>query len=209
MPNTRIQDENCRADATSWSGAGRAPAIEALDPAAAHIEAGQRGVVVNDYLQSVSNPAVYAAGDAADTTGLPLTPVAVFEGKVAASNMLKGNHKTPDYRGVPSVVFTVPALGRVGMLESEARDAGHDVNVKFTDTSGWFSNLRIGEPYAAVKIIVDNASDEILGAHLFGPGYAELINIFALAIKLGLKVSDLKTMVPAYPTVGSDLGAML
>ena len=104
---------------------------------------------------------------------------------------------------------SVPALGRVGMLESEARDAGHDVNVKFTDTSGWFSNLRIGEPYAAVKIIVDNASDEILGAHLFGPGYAELINIFALAIKLGLKVSDLKTMVPAYPTVGSDLGAML
>ncbi|KEZ76031.1 dihydrolipoyl dehydrogenase family protein [Salinisphaera hydrothermalis] len=190
-------------------GAGRAPGIEALDPAAAHIEAGPRGVVVNEYLQSVSNPAVYAAGDAADTTGLPLTPVAVFEGKVAASNMLKGNHKTPDYRGVPSVVFTVPALGRVGMLESEARDAGHDVNVKFTDTSGWFSNRRIGEPYAAVKIIVDNASDEILGAHLFGPGYAELINIFALAIKLGLKVSDLKTMVPAYPTVGSDLGAML
>ncbi|MDA3921963.1 MAG: hypothetical protein PF501_14975 [Salinisphaera sp.] len=165
--------------------------------------------MVNQYLQSVSNPAVYAAGDAADTIGPPLTPVAVFEGKVAASNMLKGNHKTPDYRGVPSVVFTIPALGRVGMLESEAREAGYDARVKFTDTSGWFSNLRIGERYAAVKIVVDNTSDEILGAHLFGPDYAELINIFALAIKLRPKVSGLKTMVPAYPIVGSDLGSML
>ncbi|WP_348767448.1 NAD(P)/FAD-dependent oxidoreductase [uncultured Salinisphaera sp.] len=190
-------------------GAGRAPAIDALDLPAADIDAGRHGVVVNEYLQSVSNPAVYAAGDAADTIGPPLTPVAVFEGKVATSNMLKGNHTTPDYRGVPSVVFTIPALGRVGMLESEARDAGHDVRVKFTDTSGWFSNLRIGEQHAAVKIVVDNTSDEILGAHLFGPEYAELINIFALAIKLRLKVSDLKTMVPAYPTVGSDLGSML
>ena len=190
-------------------GAGRAPAIDGLELQAAGIKAGPKGIAVNEYLQSVSNPAVYAAGDAADTIGPPLTPVAVFEGKVAASNMRKGNHKTPDYRGVPSVVFTVPELARVGMLESEAKDAGYDVRVKFTDTSGWFSNLRVGEHCAAVKILVDKATDEILGAHMLGPEYAELINMFGLAIKLGLKASDLKAMVPAYPTVGSDLGAML
>ncbi len=190
-------------------GAGRAPALEALDLHSADVQAGKQGVVVNEYLQSVSNPAVYAAGDAADTSGAPLTPVAVFEGKVAASNMLKGNHKTPDYRGVPSVVFTLPELARVGMLESEAKEAGHDVRVQFTDTSGWFSNLRIGESTAAVKVLIDNATDEIVGAHLLGPDYAELVNLFGLAVKLGLKASDLKMLVPAYPTVGSDLGSML
>ena len=152
---------------------------------------------------------VYAAGDAADTQGAPLTPVAVFEGKVAASNMLKGNQKRPDYYGVPSAVFTIPELTRVGMLENEARDSGHNIRVVENDTGNWYSNLRVGESCAATKIIIDKDSDTILGAHLLGPEYGEIINIFGLAIRLGLTTSDLKKMVSAYPTVGSDLGSML
>ncbi|MEQ9145564.1 MAG: NAD(P)/FAD-dependent oxidoreductase [Parvibaculaceae bacterium] len=190
-------------------GAGRVPAIGRLDLAAAGIEATDNGVVVNEHLQSISNPAVYAAGDAADTEGAPLTPVAVFEGKVAASNMMKGNSATPDYRGVPSVVFTIPELARVGMLEAEARETGRNVRVAHNDTGGWYSNLRVGETSAAAKIIIDDGTDEILGAHLLGPEYAELINFFGFAIKLGLKTGDLKQMTAAYPSVGSDLGSML
>ncbi|MBU6469182.1 MAG: NAD(P)/FAD-dependent oxidoreductase [Gammaproteobacteria bacterium] len=189
-------------------GAGRMPAIENLNLAAVGVKAGDKGVMVNDYLQSVSNPAIYAAGDAADTPGAPLTPVAVFEGKVAASNMLKGNHTTPDYRGVPTVVFTIPELARVGMLEAEAKHQGREIHVAFTDTSGWYSNMRVGETCAATKIVTDAQTGEILGAHLIGPEYAELINFFGLAIRLGLKTTDLKKMVSAYPTVGSDLGSM-
>lgn len=82
-------------------GAGRVPALARLNLKAADIATGEAGVEVNDYLQRRSNPAVYAAGDAAASPGLPLTAVAVFEGKVAASNLIKGNHLTPDYRGVP------------------------------------------------------------------------------------------------------------
>lgn len=170
---------------------------------------GKEGVAVNEYLQSISNPAVYAAGDAADTPGAPLTPVAVFEGKVAASNMLKGNETRPDYRGVPSVVFTIPELARVGMLESDVEEQGREARAEFTDTSGWFSNLRIGETCSAVKILIDADTDEILGAHMLGPEYAELINFLGLAIKLGLRAGDLKKMTAAYPTVGTDLGSML
>ncbi len=107
---------------------------------------------MNAHLQSVSNPAVYAAGDAADTPGLRLTPVAAFEGKIAALNILKDNHAEPDYRGIPSVVFTIPELARVGMLETEARDAGHDFRGVVNDTGEWFSNFRIGETCAATKI---------------------------------------------------------
>ncbi|MEO1168783.1 MAG: NAD(P)/FAD-dependent oxidoreductase [Pseudomonadota bacterium] len=190
-------------------GAGRVPAIDDLDLAAANVKARDKGVAVNAYLQSESNPCVYAAGDAADTQGTPLTPVAVFEGKVAASNMLKGNQTKPDYRDVPSAVFTIPELTRVGMLEDEAKASGHSVRVVENDTGDWYSNLRVGETCAATKIIIDENKDTILGAHLLGPEYGEIINFFSLAMRLGLTTRDLKKMVAAYPSVGSDLGSML
>lgn len=190
-------------------GAGRVAALERLNLEGADVEFSDRGVRVNEYLQSVSNPSVYAAGDASDTDGWPLTPVSFHEGKIAASNMLKGNSKTADYRGVPTAVFTVPELTRVGLLESEAKELGFDFRSKFTDTGDWYSNMRVGEDCAAVKVIIDNQTDEILGAHLFGPEYAELINIFALAIKSGMKTAELKRMVSAYPSAGSDLGSMI
>jgi glutathione reductase (NADPH) len=101
-----------------------------------------------------------------------LTPVAVFEGKVAASNMLKGNHSMADYTGVPSVVFTIPELARVGLLEAEAEDQGLDVRVAFNDTGGWYSNMRVGEDCAATKVLTDKRTDKIVGAHLLGPEYS-------------------------------------
>ncbi len=190
-------------------GAGRVANLDGLDLDAANIAFTPRGVTVAGHLQSTTNPAVYAAGDAADTPGRPLTPVAVFEGKVAASNMLKGTTTTPDYTAVPTTVFTIPELNRVGVLEHEARDSGADIAVRHLDTSGWYSNYRIGETTAATKIIIDKTTDAILGAHLLGPGYSELINIFGLAIKLGLTARQLKSMTATYPSIGSDLGSML
>ena len=190
-------------------GAGRTPELAGLDLDAAGVDWDEHGVHVAAHLQSTTNPAVYAAGDSANTTGMPLTPVAVFEGKVAASNMLKGTTTVPDYAGVPTAVFTIPELARVGMLEQDARDQGIDVDVRYSDTSGWYSNYRIGETTAASKILIDRSSDRIVGAHLLGPEYGELINILALAMKLDLTTRQLKSMTAAYPTVGSDLGSML
>lgn len=189
-------------------GAGRTANLETLNLDAAHIASGPRGVTVSAHLQSTTNPSVYAAGDAADTPGKPLTPVAVFEGKIAASNMLKNVTTAPDYTGVPTTVFTIPELNRVGILEEEARGRGMEIVVQHNDTSSWYSNYRVGENTASAKIIVDKTTDEILGAHLLGPDYAELINIFALAIKLGLTSKQLKSMNATYPSIGSDLGAM-
>jgi glutathione reductase (NADPH) len=190
-------------------GAGRVPAIDDLDLDAAGIERTKKGVKVHPHLQSVSAQHVFAAGDAADTPGAPLTPVAVFEGKVAASNMLKGETTAPDYTGVPSAVFTIPELVRVGMLESDARDQDIGVDVTWTDASGWYSQKRIGETHAAAKIIHDSNSGRILGAHMFGSDYAELANMIGLAMRLGLTARDLKRMVSVYPSIGSDLGSLL
>ncbi len=191
-------------------GAGRVAALDDLGLDAAGIEWGERGVHVSGHLQATTNPAVWAGGDSADTAGMPLTPVAVFEAKVAASNMLKGSTTTPDYTGTPTAVFTIPELVGVGMSEAEATsDEGIDLAVRYSDTSSWYSSYRIGETTSAAKILIDRTTDLIVGAHLLGPGATELFNTLGLAIKIGLTTSQLKSATAAYPTHGSDLGAML
>ena len=190
-------------------GAGRIPQLSNLALDAANVAHDTAGVTVAGHLQSTTNPAVYAAGDSADTAGMPLTPVAVSEAKVAASNMIKDATTTPDYAGVPTAVFTIPELTRVGVLESEAREEGIDLAVRYSDTSGWYSNYRIGATTGAAKILIDQSTDQIVGAHLLGHEYGELINTLGLAIKVGLTTRQLKSATAAYPTVGSDLGSML
>lgn len=189
--------------------AGRVADLADLGLDAAGVGWGEHGIHVADHLQSTTNPAVWAAGDSADTAGMPLTPVAVSEAKVAASNMIKGATTTPDYAGVPTAVFTIPELTRVGVLESEAREEGIDLAVRYSDTSGWYSNYRIGATTGAAKILIDQSTDQIVGAHLLGHEYGELINTLGLAIKVGLTTRQLKSATAAYPTVGSDLGSML
>ena len=202
------QSENLEFDLVVH-GAGRTAELAGLDLDAAGVAWDEHGVRVEAHLQSTTNRAVYAAGDSANTPGMPLTPVAVFEGKVAASNMLKATTAVPDYVGVPTAVFTIPELARVGMLEEDAKDQGIDVDVRYSDTSGWYSNYRTGETTAAAKLLTDRSSDRVVGAHLLGPEYGELINFLALAMKLDLTTRQLKSMTAAYPTVGSDLGSML
>jgi glutathione reductase (NADPH) len=190
-------------------GAGRVPDIDDLMLGAAGVEFSQAGVHVNEYLQSVSNPMVWAAGDCAATDGPPLTPVAEYEGRIVASNLLRGRHRTPDYGAVPTVVFTLPPLARVGLTEADARARHLDVSVKHEDTSSWYSSRRVGEESAAFKVLIDPATDRIVGAHLLGPQADETINLFALAMRAGVAASELKRMLWAYPTHASDTPFML
>ena len=191
-------------------GAGRAPEIDDMRLNDAGIEWDPlRGVKVNEYLQSVSNPAVYAAGDAAASPGPPLTPVATYEGKIAAENVLKGNHRKPNYDGIPTVVFTVPSLASVGLQERAARDRSLKFRVNQEDTSSWYSSRRVAERYSGFKTLIDEQTGRILGAHLLGPDAAETINIFSLAIRKGLTSTDLKDVIYAYPTLASDVSYMI
>ena len=191
--------------------AGRAPNLGGLDLDRGNVRAEARaGIAVNEYLQSVTNPCVYATGDAARPAGsLPLTPVAAHEGAVVASNLLHGNAKRPDYRGVPSVVFTVPPLARVGLTQAEARERGIEVRVQLEETGTWYANRRVREPAGMTKTIVDTRTDRVLGAHLLGPHAEEVINLFALAVRHGLTATDLRHMIYAYPTHASDVVYML
>ena len=192
-------------------GAGRIPKTSELDLARANVETDKRGTVnVNEWLQSVTNPKVYAAGDAVASPGaLPLTPVAGHQSAIIASNLLHGNSKSPDYAGVSSVVFTTPPLAAVGLTEEEARLKGIKVRVKSEDTRNWLSNRRVNESAAMYKTLTDEETGRVLGAHLLGPHAEEVINVFALAVRNNLTASDLTHMIYAYPTSCSDVAYML
>ena len=189
--------------------AGRVPEINDLNLDAVGIESEKRGVRVNEFLQSVSVPDVYAAGDAAASGGAPLAPVASYEGQIVASNLLKGNHQRPNYLGIPSVVFTIPQLAAVGLSEREAGEQNLRFTVKKDMTSSWYSSRRVAETYSGHKVLVEEGTDRILGAHILGSQAGEVINLFALAIRSGMRATDLKHTLFAYPTSGSNMARML
>ncbi|TFB12990.1 NAD(P)/FAD-dependent oxidoreductase [Filobacillus milosensis] len=189
-------------------GAGRVPALD-MDLEQGNINRDKDGVKVNEYLQSTSNPNVYAAGDVVSTEGLPLTPVASTESHIVASNVLKGNNKKIDYPEIPSVVFTVPKLASVGMREEEIKESGRNIKVNYKKTTDWFTHKRTNEGIAAYKLLIDEDNDQIVGAHLISDVADELINHFATAIRFKITTKELKKMLFAYPTTASDIVHML
>lgn len=188
--------------------AGRAPALAGLDLIAADVAVKGGRLVLNEYLQSVSNACVYAAGDAAGM-GPPLTPVASYDAKVVSANLLQGNNRKTEYNGVPSVAFTIPPIAAVGMTEAAAREAGVNFRINSKRVDGWFTARQQAETQYGFKVLVDEDSDLILGAHLVGPHVDEMINLFALAIRHGLTATQLKKTLFAYPTGASDISGML
>jgi glutathione reductase (NADPH) len=209
--NTKINKENEFVETKLVvHGAGRVPDTEDLDLLAGGVEHdGKGGVKVNEYLQSVSNRSVYAAGDVAATDGIPLTPVAGYEGQIVAENLINGKHSRPNYKGIPSVVFTIPPLASVGLQEHAARQQGLQFKTNFQDTSSWYSSRRIGESCSGYKVLIEEGSNQILGAHLLGPHAEEVINIFSLAIRLHIDAHKIKQGIFTYPTNSYDLTYML
>lgn len=190
------------------NAAGRVPELDGLNLEKANINYSKKGIELNEYLQSVSNPAVYAAGDSAASEGLNLTPVAVMEGHTVAANIIKGNSKTPDYTEMPSAVFTLPTLASVGLTEDQVKNSGVEYNIKSASATNWYNAKRINESTYAYKVISDDQG-YLLGAHIIGPHAEEMINLFAMAMKAKMNVGEIRNMVYSYPSMGSDIGSMV
>jgi pyruvate/2-oxoglutarate dehydrogenase complex dihydrolipoamide dehydrogenase (E3) component len=188
--------------------AGRVPDIAELDLSTANTVVVDGQLQLNDFLQSVSNPTVYAAGDAS-AKGPPLTPVSSHDANVVAANILEGNSHRPDYRGVPSVAFTLPPIAAVGLSEVAARKQARKLRVNSANVPDWYTARRVGESVYGCKTLIEEDSGRILGAHLVGPHADEVINLFGLAIRHDLTIDDLKSTIFAYPTGASDIGYML
>lgn len=199
--------ESCVVDA-AFHGAGRLAAVDGLNPQTGGIAVSTGGVIVKNTLQSVSNPRVYAVGDAADTP-YELAPVADREAEVAARNILHADGVTLAGAVVPSVVFTLPPLAAVGLTEAAACAQGAAMDVRQGSAAHWPSSRRIGQQHASYKVLLDPDSGSILGAHLLGHAAGEMINIFALAMQQQITAAQLKAMLWAYPTHVSDIKYML
>jgi glutathione reductase (NADPH) len=189
------------------NGAGRVPNTEDLNLAAGNIENDRGRIAVDRHLRSKTNPAVYVAGD--PLASPQLSPVATYEGRIVGRNIVEGPKHAPDYSSIPSCVFTVPALASVGLTEAAARDEGLKITVKTSEMTAWLTARTYAESAAWAKIIVEQGSERILGAHIFGHAGEDLINFFALAMGHGIKANALREMVYAYPTFSNDIKSML
>jgi len=193
---------------TVFNTAGRIPAVAELHLDKGNVESSHKGIKVNEYLQSTSNPNVYACGDVSEYS-LPLTPLSGLEGSVVAENILKGNKQKIETPVVPSAVFTLPHLASVGLSEEDAKKRYKKVIVNYESVPDWFNARRLQEPAYAYKIIINDRTKAIVGAHLLSGNAAETINLFAMAINCGTTSEGLKKMIFTYPSWCNDVKSML
>ncbi|MDO1502091.1 NAD(P)/FAD-dependent oxidoreductase [Winogradskyella maritima] len=191
-----------------FNSAGRIPATERLQINNANIDANGDGIAVNSFLQSVSNPKVYACGDVA-SFGVPLTPLSGLQGHIVGKNIVEGNTKETKDRLVPSVVFTQPNIAMVGLSEDEAKSRYKNIKVYKGDASDWFSSKKINEDTYAYIIITNARTEEIVGGQLLSSHGNETINLLSLAIHQGLTVSEFQSLIFTYPSFTNDLKYML
>ena len=189
------------------NGAGRIANVAEIDLDAGKIAHDGFRIAVDDYLRSKTNPAVYVCGDV--TASSQLSPVATYEGRLVGRNIVEGAKHKPDYAGLPSSVYTVPALATVGLSEAKAKEQGLKTRVQVNDMEYWFSTRTFAETVAWSKIIVEEDTDRVVGAHLVGHAGEELINVFGLAMKHGITATEIRDFVYAYPTFSADIKSML
>ncbi len=186
------------------NGAGRVANVEGLDLDAGKVAHDRIAVEVDDYLRSTSNPSVWVAGDAL-VNSPQLSPIASYEGRIVGQNIVNGPTVKPDYQVIPSGIYTVPALSTVGLTEEQAKQSSADIKITSSEMTGWFSGKSYGETVAWAKVLVDQSADRIVGAHLVGHQGEELIHLFAMAMRHGIKASALKDDMFAFPTFSSDV----
>lgn len=179
--------------------AGQVPSVSSLNLQAAEIEVGKQGIKVNEKLQSVTNPRIYACGDVIG--GYQFTHVASYEAAIVLKNALFFPLTKAKYEVIPWATFTDPELARVGMTEKQARDRyGDDIYVLKQNFADVDRAQAEGQTAGFAKFIT-KGNGEILGAHMVGPSAGELIHEVVLAMTQGLKISALTDMIHIYPTL--------
>jgi len=190
------------------NGAGRVADLDGLDLEAADVAHDGTRIETDPWMRSVSNPAVHVCGDALWSTP-QLSPIATYEGRLVGRNIVDGPRHEPDYAAIPTCIFSVPALASVGLTEEKARQSGLKLRVAANDMLGWLSARTFAETAAWAKLLIDEATDRIVGAHMIGHAAEELIHLFAMAMKHGITASAMRETVYAFPTFSADIKSML
>ena len=197
MPNGPVE-----CDALMFA-TGRVPNTTGLGLESAGVEVDAQGAVRVDEESRSSCPSIYAVGDV--TNRVQLTPVAIREGQAFADTVFGKKPSKVDYSCIPSAVFSHPPLAGVGLTEGEARNKLGSIKVYTADFRPMKNVLAARNERALYKIVVDAASDKIVGAHMIGPDAPEILQVLAIAVKAGLRKSQLDEVVAIHPTMAEEL----
>ncbi|HKA72620.1 MAG TPA: FAD-dependent oxidoreductase, partial [Xanthobacteraceae bacterium] len=185
---------------------GRPPNVHGLGLDAAGVKgAGTGGIAVDEYSRT-SVPHIYAVGDV--TNRVNLTPVAIREGHAFADTVFGGRPTRVDHTNVPTAVFSEPEVGAVGLTETEARARYAKVDIYKTMFRPLKATLSGRDITVLLKLVVDGATDRVLGCHIVAPDAGEMIQLVGIAVHMGATKADLDATMAVHPTIAEELVTM-
>ena len=197
--------DDIEADAVLFA-VGRIPNVQGLGLEDLGIELGERGQVKVDASSRSSVPSIFAVGDVTDR--IQLTPVAIREGHAFADSEFGGQPWTVDHDCVPHAVFSHPPIAGVGLTESQARNKLGQIKAYTSDFRPMKNVLAGRNERSLYKLVVDAATDRVVGIHMIGPDAPEILQAAAIAVKAGLKKADFDQTVALHPTMSEELVLM-
>jgi glutathione reductase (NADPH) len=185
---------------------GRLPNTDGLGLVEAGVLLTDRGAVAVDRYSQSSVPGIYAVGDVTDRRAL--TPVAIAEAMAFVETVFRDTPATVDYSNIPSAVFSEPEIGTVGLSEEDARAQGHDVAVYRSVFRPMVHTLSGRDERTMMKLVVDRATDRVLGAHMVGPDAGEIIQGIAVALTCGATKESFDSTIGIHPTAAEEFVTM-
>lgn len=185
---------------------GRHPNTDDLGLEDVGVELGPGGAISVDEYSRTNVPSVWAIGDVTDR--INLTPVALHEGVCLSETLFNDNPRAPDHEYVPAAVFSQPPVGTVGLTESAAREKFAEIDVYRSTFRALKHTLTGGKERTMMKLVVDRASDRVVGLHMVGPDAGEIVQGFAVAIKAGATKADFDATIGIHPTSAEEFVTM-
>jgi len=187
----------------AMAATGRAPATAGLGLAAAGVATDAKGAIVVDDWSRTSVPHIYAVGDV--TGRVALTPVAIREGHAFADTVFGGKPVQVVHDLIATAVFAQPAAATVGLTEAAARARGHAVRIFQTRFRPMKHTLSGRDEPVLLKLVVDAATDRVLGVHMVAPDAPEIVQAAAIAVTMGATKADFDRTFAVHPTVAEEL----
>jgi Pyruvate/2-oxoglutarate dehydrogenase complex, dihydrolipoamide dehydrogenase (E3) component, and related enzymes len=185
---------------------GRHPNTRGLGLEELKVELGAGGEIVVDEYSRSSVPSIWAIGDVTDR--INLTPVAIHEGMCLAATLFDGRPTRPVHENVPSAVFSQPQIGAVGLTEAQAHERYGSIDVYRTSFRELKHTLSGRQERTLMKLVVDAATDRVVGAHMVGDHAGEIIQGIAIALVCGATKAQFDATVGIHPTSAEEFVTM-
>jgi glutathione reductase (NADPH) len=194
-------------DCVLWA-IGRTPNTATLDADRAGVDVDEEGFVPTDKYQQTNIENIFAIGDV--TGRAALTPVAIAAGRRLADRLYGGiDGRHLEYDLIPTVIFSHPTIGTVGLTEAEARARyGDDIKIYVSDFIGMYYALGTNKKRSVMKLITAGADEKVVGCHIIGEGADEMLQGFAVAMRMGATKKDFDDTVAIHPTSAEELVTM-